>query len=112
VLAALRARGGVEYRAIRESDLLDQPLAALDASLCSRALVIESLPAATIGFASALAGFLLACELVKDSLDFPRAKPLDAQRPVFRLSLFRGVPGAGCVEEWVPRRDCACRVAA
>ncbi len=109
ILTALRARGGFEYRRITEADLLDRPLAALDGSLCSRALVIDALPAATIGFASALGGFLMACELVKDALGFPRRAPLDGRRPVFRLSLFRGVPGPDCLEEWRPRRGCECQ---
>ena len=88
---------------------MGEPLDALDGYECSRAVVIEDLPEATIGFVSALCGFLMACELVKDRTDEERREPLDSGRPVYRLDLLASTPGPDCVEAYVPRRDCFCQ---
>jgi molybdopterin/thiamine biosynthesis adenylyltransferase len=85
----------------------EAPAARPDA--CARAVVVEALPEATIGFVSALCGFLMAAELVKDRLDPGRAAPLDDDRPVFRLDGLARTPGPECVEAYVPRRDCFCQ---
>jgi molybdopterin/thiamine biosynthesis adenylyltransferase len=79
------------------------------AQACARAVVAEELPQATIGFVSALCGFLMACELVKDRLHLERDHALDDARPVLRLDLLAGAPGPECIESYVPRRDCFCR---
>lgn len=76
---------------------------------CARAVVVRELPQATIGFVSALCGFLMACELAKDRLHIDRDQPLDDARPVLRIDLLEGPLGADCVEAFVPRRDCFCR---
>jgi molybdopterin/thiamine biosynthesis adenylyltransferase len=109
ILAGLLERGGVEFRDVDIRSLQGEPLQKLLGYECSRAVVIEDLPEATIGFVSALGGFLMACELVKDQLQLQRALPLDAARPVFRLDLLRGPPTRDCVESYVPRRDCFCQ---
>ena len=74
---------------------------------CGRAIVVEELPEATIGFVSALAGVLMVAELVKDRMG--GAGPLDAARPVVRLDALGGTPGSSCVEAYRPRRDCFCQ---
>lgn len=74
---------------------------------CGRAVVVDELPEATIGFVSALAGFLMVAELVKDRMG--GAGPLDAARPVARLDALGGTPEASCVEAYRPRRDCFCQ---
>ena len=71
--------------------------------------MIEDLPEATIGFAAALCGFLMAGELVKDRARAGRRGLLDPQRPAFRLDLLASFPGPDCVESYVPRRDCFCQ---
>ena len=106
VLEAMRQRGGIELNGMAEKDLLDRPLAAVE---CSRAVVIEELPEATIGFVAAMCGFLMVSELVKDRLDPDRREPLDDARPAFRLDLLQSTPGADCVESYVPRQDCFCQ---
>jgi hypothetical protein len=90
--------------------LLGAPLATFEAAVCSRAVVVEDLPEATISFTSALAGFLAAAELVKDRVgEGHRRDPLDPERPVLRLDMLGGLPGPDCVEAYVPRRDCVCQ---
>ena len=79
------------------------------AQACGRATVAPELPVATIGFVSALCGFLMACELVKDRLRAERDQPLDDARPVLRLDLLAGAPGPESVEAYSPRRNCFCR---
>ena len=79
------------------------------AQACGHAVVVPELPQATIGFVSALCGFLMACELVKDRLRLERPHALDDARPVLRLDLLAGAPGPDCVESYAPRRDCFCR---
>jgi len=74
---------------------------------CGRAVVVEELPEATIGFVSALAGVLMVAELVKDRIG--GAGPLDAARPVVRLDALAGTPDASCIEAYRPRRDCFCQ---
>jgi molybdopterin/thiamine biosynthesis adenylyltransferase len=109
ILAAMRERG----IRVDEGDavaLLGAPLVALETRVCSRAIVIPDLPAATISFVSALAGFLMTAELVKDRMSRGRRDgPLDSARPVFRLDALAGVPGPDCVERYVARSDCPCR---
>jgi molybdopterin/thiamine biosynthesis adenylyltransferase len=110
VLAAMDRRGGIHLEGVRPESLLGAPLATLEAHICGRAVVIEDLPEATISFVSALGGFLMACELVKDRVaGAARTAPLDAGRPVFRLDLLGATPGPDCVESYVPRRDCICQ---
>jgi molybdopterin/thiamine biosynthesis adenylyltransferase len=110
VLAAMRRRGGVHLDEVTAEALEDAPLSALEAHICSRAVVIEDLPEATISFTSALAGFLAAAELVKDRVAGARRRGLlDPARPAFRLDTLGGLPGPECVEAYVPRRDCACQ---
>lgn len=82
---------------------------AADTGACARIEATPIRPAATIGFLSALCGFLAACELVKDRLRVARDGALDVRRPVFRLDVLAARPGPACIEEIVPRRDCACR---
>jgi molybdopterin/thiamine biosynthesis adenylyltransferase len=109
ILGAMQRRGGIHFRDIDAASLMGEPLAALTGYECSRAVVVEDLPEATIGFVSALCGFLMACELVKDRLDEERGEPLDARRPVYRLDLLDSTPHPDCVEAYVPRRDCFCQ---
>lgn len=109
VLAAMERRGGIRLDGIEANALLDQPLAALEAYTCSRQIIIEDLPEATISFVSGLCGFLMALELVKDRLSRGRTGALDWRRPVFRLDLLNASPGPACIEEYVARRDCFCR---
>jgi molybdopterin/thiamine biosynthesis adenylyltransferase len=109
ILTAMQRRGGVHFREIDAASLLGEPLEALEGYECSRAVVIEDLPEATIGFVSALCGFLMACELVKDRFDEERGEPLDDDHPVYRLDLLASTPGPECVEAYVPRRDCFCQ---
>jgi hypothetical protein len=105
----MQRRGGIHFRDIDAASLMGEPLDALDGYECSRAVVIEDLPEASIGFVSALCGFLMACELVKDRVDEERRQPLDSGRPVYRLDLLASTPGPDCVEAYVPRRDCYCQ---
>ena len=79
------------------------------AQACGRAALAPELPAATIGFVSALCGFLMACELVKDRLLAEPDHALDDARPVLRLDLLAGAPGPESVEAYAPRRNCFCR---
>ena len=109
ILDALERRGGVHFAAVDPGSLLDQPLAALEAYTCSRAVVVEDLPEATISFVSALCGFLMAMEFVKDRVRGARSDPLEPARPVLRLDLLASIPGPWCVEAYVPRRDCFCQ---
>ena len=110
VLEAMRRRGGIRLDGMSAEALLGAPLATLEAAVCSRAIVIEDLPEATISFTSALAGFLAAAELVKDRVGGVRRRgPLDVARPVLRLDMLGGLPGPDCVEAYVPRRDCVCQ---
>jgi hypothetical protein len=110
VLAAMRRRGGVHLEEFPPETLLGAPLAALEAHVCSRAVVIEELPEATISFVAALAGFLMAAELVKDRVATGgRNGALDAARPVLRVDTLAAVPGPACVETYVPRRSCVCQ---
>lgn len=109
VLAAMERRGGVRFESLDPRALLDRPLAALEAYTCSRAVVIEDLPQATISFVSALCGFLMALELVKDRTCGARAGALDATRAALRLDVLHSIPGPACVESYVPRRDCFCQ---
>lgn len=108
VLASLQRRGGVHFEGVDINALLGEPLSALDGYECSRAIVIEDLPEATIGFVAALCGFLMACEFAKDRIDPARKTHLDASHPAYRLDLLEGSPREGCVESYVPRRDCFC----
>jgi hypothetical protein len=85
------------------------PAPARGAQACGRAAVTPELPQATIGFVSALCGFLMTCELVKDRMRVERDQPLDDARPVLRLDLLVGAPDDDCVESYSPRRDCFCR---
>jgi hypothetical protein len=85
------------------------PRAAPAAQPCGRAALAPELPAATIGFVSALGGFLMACELVKDRLLAAPDHALDDARPVLRLDLLAGTPGPESVEAYAPRRNCFCR---
>lgn len=83
---------------------------AVEAHPCSRAAVVDDLPEATIAFVSALCGFLMACELVKDRVTrAARRGPLDPEHPVLRLDPLRDRPAPAIVERYVPRRDCPCR---
>lgn len=109
VLGAMQRRGGVHFRDVDAASLLGEPLGALESYECSRAVVIEDLPEATIGFVAALCGFLMACELVKDRVREGRHGPLDRERSAFRLDLLSGAPQPDCVEAYVPRRDCFCQ---
>ncbi len=109
ILGAMQRRGGIHFQDVEAASLLGEPLDALDGYECSRAVVIEDLPEATIGFVSALCGFLMACELAKDRVDEERRQPLDSGRPVYRLDLLASTPGPDCVEAYVPRRDCYCQ---
>jgi hypothetical protein len=111
VVAQMRQRGGIELDGIEVGDLLDEPLDTLESFVCSRAVIIEDLPEATIGFVAALCGFLMACELVKDRIAGERGTPLDRERPAFRLDVLSDVPGEACVERYVARRSCACQLA-
>jgi molybdopterin/thiamine biosynthesis adenylyltransferase len=85
------------------------PGAGTSAPVCGSAVPAPELPRATIGFLSALCGFLMAAELVKDRIAPARAAPLDARRPVFRLDVFSTAPGPGCVEAIAPSPGCPCR---
>jgi hypothetical protein len=91
--------------------LYPEPFArrAAAAQACGRAALAPELPAATIGFVSALCGFLMACELVKDRLLAEPDHALDDARPVLRLDLLAGTPGPESVEAYAPRRNCFCR---
>ena len=108
----MRRRGGIFLEGIEPEDLLGEALETFEAYECSRAIVVEDLPEATIGFLAALAGFLMASEFVKDRVGVERRDPLDARRPALRLDVFGQRPGPECVEEYVPRRSCACQVQA
>jgi molybdopterin/thiamine biosynthesis adenylyltransferase len=109
VLAAMQRRGGVHFRDVAAESLLGEPLDALESYECSRAVVVDDLPEATIGFVAALCGFLMASEFVKDVVAEERPEPLDDARPAYRLDLLAATPHPNCVEAYVPRRDCFCQ---
>jgi molybdopterin/thiamine biosynthesis adenylyltransferase len=109
VLAAMRRRGGIRLRDADEASLLGQPLGALEAGVCSRAVVIEDLPEASVSFTAALCGFLMAAELVKDRVGGDaRRTPLDAERPVFRADPLLAPISSASVEAYRARRGCPC----
>ena len=109
ILAAMARHGGIKFTGTGADALRGKPLSALVAGECSRQVVIEDLPEATIGFVAALCGFLMANELVKDRVRTKREGPLDPRRPAFRLDLLGSLPGPDCVESYVARRDCFCQ---
>jgi hypothetical protein len=76
---------------------------------CGGGVVLDDLPAPTISFVSALCGFLMACEVVKDRAVAVRQTPLDAVRPALRIDLLTTTLGPECIEALVPRRDCFCQ---
>ena len=108
VLDAMRRRGGVRFRDVDAAALLGQPVAALEAGVCSRAVVIDDLPEASVSFTAALCGFLMAAELVKDRVGIARSTPLDAERPVFRADPLLAPVSSASIEAYRARRGCPC----
>jgi molybdopterin/thiamine biosynthesis adenylyltransferase len=109
ILDAMHRRGGIHMRDADYESLCDQPLAALESGICARAVVIEDLPEASVGFTAALCGFLMTVEMVKDRVaTAPRATPLDPARCVLRADPLASPVSPESIESYVPRRGCQC----